>query len=211
MNFLTDQMQHLNQLYIDIIEKIRLFMKYSDKLMKLHEMSDWIRWCIAVFGIAVVFAALWIVMTGHRNPNGKFIRKIRHSVWISAKTFLAQWIVEEHRTARGDCVGYKYCDTSGCYVIRTWKGFGPVRWEKNCYVGQSSHILNRVHNHMTGKGNGDIYHDIREGRHVKVRFVKAPERSLNELEIRLIARYHAESSYNKTAGGGAKRKKWPFG
>lgn len=145
----------------------------------------------------------------HRSQVNYFLKKdIERSRWIPLKRFERDWILEEHRNNTGESIGYKYCDCSGCYVIKTWKGIGPIRWNRECYVGQSSHMLGRVHNHVTGFGNGKVYSDVRQGTHCKIRFIQAPEHSLNKLEKQLIERYKGTESYNRTSGGGAKRRRF---
>lgn len=72
------------------------------------------------------------------------------------------------------------------------------------YVGQGKQVLNRVNNHFTGKGNGDVYADYKYGDIFSIKMI-ALENSrfdtLNELERHAIARYNAFSKgYNKTRG-----------
>lgn len=72
------------------------------------------------------------------------------------------------------------------------------------YVGQAQKILDRVNNHFTGKGNGDVYADYKYGDQFAIKMI-ALEGSgfstLNELERCTIEKYKAFSSgYNKTRG-----------
>ena len=72
------------------------------------------------------------------------------------------------------------------------------------YVGQATKILDRVNNHFTGKGNGDVYADYKYGDSFTIKMI-ALENSgfdnLNDLERNTIARYNSFSrGYNKTRG-----------
>ena len=72
------------------------------------------------------------------------------------------------------------------------------------YVGQGKQVLNRVNNHFTGKGNGDVYADYKYGDIFYIKMIALENskfNSLNELERNTIARYNAFSKgYNKTRG-----------
>jgi hypothetical protein len=108
----------------------------------------------------------------------------------------------------GNRDGFKYQDGSGCYVITIYRK--PVKnnsWKtyENVYVGQSTNVYQRVHNHFNGKGNGDVYADIKCGKWVYVSFVRCEEYELNDMEIKLIFIFNATESYNKTRGGSAIR------
>lgn len=80
-----------------------------------------------------------------------------------------------------------------------WDDFEEV------YVGQSENMCQRIHMHLTGKGNGDVYADMRSGKHVYVQFSPCEDEEMNELEKMLIIAYNAKASYNKTHGGGTIR------
>lgn len=72
------------------------------------------------------------------------------------------------------------------------------------YVGQAQKVLDRVNNHFTGKGNGDVYADFKYGNKFTIKMI-ALEGSgfstLNDLERHAIAKYNAFSrGYNKTRG-----------
>jgi len=72
------------------------------------------------------------------------------------------------------------------------------------YVGQSIQIMDRVHSHFTGKGNGDVYADYKYGNSFVIKLIRLESRgygTLDELERECIARYDAYSrGYNKTRG-----------
>lgn len=72
------------------------------------------------------------------------------------------------------------------------------------YVGQGQNVVQRVNNHLTGKGNGDVYADYKYGDIFVIRMVEyalSGTKSLNELERLVIAAYDAYATgYNKTRG-----------
>jgi len=76
---------------------------------------------------------------------------------------------------------------------------------ENIYVGQSVNVCKRVHTHFNGKGNGDVYADIKYGKKVYVRIVPCGKERLNIVEKELIRAFNATNSYNNTQGGGKKR------
>lgn len=150
--------------------------------------------------MAVIFMAVWIV--GSLFSNGKNNEKLRKKVlkgqFISLNDFNKNWIIR-----RGE-IGYKYLDTPGCYVILIFDK--PVKKKKfsnyrNVYIGQSIHVMSRVQQHFTGHGNGDVYADIKYGKHVYVQIIPCKAKSLNATEIDLIEAFDATRSYNRTKGG----------
>lgn len=72
------------------------------------------------------------------------------------------------------------------------------------YVGQSVKVINRVGQHLTGHGSGDVYADFKYGDEFEVSTVSLAESgygSLNDIERDTIAAYDAYNhGYNRTAG-----------
>ena len=72
------------------------------------------------------------------------------------------------------------------------------------YVGQGKKIFQRVNNHFTGHGNGDVYADYKYGNYFTIKMIALEGsgfRTLNELERNTIKTYNAFSKgYNKTRG-----------
>ena len=124
----------------------------------------------------------------------------------SMKRFENLWI-EDRKTKKG----LIYRDKPGCYVILIYR-FPPVlpgsAGYSNVYVGQSLEVYHRVHNHLNRKGNGDVYADVRDGKHIEIEVYPCRKDKLNEMEIQLIRKYDAEEYYNRTAGGAAKRRRF---
>lgn len=88
-------------------------------------------------------------------------------------------------------------DFTGCYILHN-------ATKDIYYVGQAVSVLQRVAQHLTGHGNGDVYADYKYGDIFTVKAVKLSQSgydSLNELERDLIAAYDAyENGYNRTHG-----------
>lgn len=88
-------------------------------------------------------------------------------------------------------------DFAGIYIL--------FNHTKNMYyVGQGKKVFQRVNNHFTGHGNGDVYADYKYGDNFTIKMI-ALENSgfstLNELERNAIMTYGAYSrGYNKTRG-----------
>ena len=104
-------------------------------------------------------------------------------------------------------MGYKYNDVSGCYVIQIFSN-PPTDEEQqyeNVYIGQSVRAFERVRNHLTGHGNGDVYADAKYGKYIRIQIVPCEKNMLNNLEKDLISAFSATDSYNKTRGGGKRR------
>lgn len=72
------------------------------------------------------------------------------------------------------------------------------------YVGQAKEVLNRVNNHFTGSGNGDVYADYKYGDKFIISIIALDMSgydNLNDLERDTISVYDAyNKGYNKTRG-----------
>ena len=72
------------------------------------------------------------------------------------------------------------------------------------YVGQGKKVFQRVYNHFTGHGNGDVYADYKYGDHFTISMLsltKSGYNSLNDLEREMIYAYDAYTKgYNRTRG-----------
>ena len=163
--------------------------------------------------IVIFFVTIFIkiVYEIYRNINIKKTNKrIRASIhsnkFIYYKDFEEYWIL--HKKGNKGVSGYKYNDQPGCYVILIFNRpvtDGNYYNYDDIYIGQSVKVCNRIHQHFNGKGNGDIYGDIKYGKHVYVQFITCPKEEMNSLEKKLIRAFNATSSYNKTKGGGTRR------
>lgn len=88
-------------------------------------------------------------------------------------------------------------DFTGCYILHN------VTKDKY-YVGQGKSVLQRVKQHLTGHGNGDVYADYKFGDTFTVKTISLAQsgyNSLNALERDLIASHNAYTKgYNRTRG-----------
>lgn len=93
-------------------------------------------------------------------------------------------------------ISTKY-DFAGVYIL--------YNHTKNMYyVGQGKKVFQRVNNHFTGHGNGDVYADYKYGDEFTIKMIALENsgfNTLNELERNTIKTYDAYSKgYNKTRG-----------
>ncbi len=167
-------------------------------------------WVFLYFLLLTLFAALVVYLSRSRERTVQ--RNVRGSRILSSEQFEKNWIISEKSQK-----GYKYEVFSGCYVIFVFEHpvtNGNYRRFDDIYIGQSVNVTRRVHGHFTGKGNGDVYADIKYGRSVYVELVPCDREDMNETEKALIEVFHATESYNATQGGGmdrtSKRFHWPW-
>lgn len=157
----------------------------------------------AVMIIAVAVVLLIICLSVRNTVNSRIKRKLKHGSLIYYQDFERDWIKEKGSS------GYKYNDTPGCYVITLYDHkligrHGYMNYD-NIYIGQSQNVCQRVHNHLTGKGKGDVYADIKYGLEAYITIIPCKEKKMNEMERQLIEAFNATESYNKTKGGGIER------
>lgn len=169
--------------------------------------DDFIVTILKCSGIAFLFSGpitLFLRIMKTTRPwrkRRKLKKKVQSGKFMTAEEFKKNWIIEKGYT------GLKYDDFSGCYIITIYdkspsKGFKNY---DNIYIGQSENCMHRVFNHITGKGNGDVYADIRAGRKVYISIVPCREKDMNDMEKDLIEAFDYQKAYNKTKGGGQKR------
>ena len=88
-------------------------------------------------------------------------------------------------------------DFAGIYIFTNMD-------DGRCYVGQAHNVISRVNQHLTGKGNGDVYADYVHGAHFEIRMIAlkgSGYHTLDDLERTAIAATGAyERGYNKTRG-----------
>ena len=105
------------------------------------------------------------------------------------------------RSSRYGGRGGKYVSTemdfAGVYILNN-------HTKDMFYVGQAKRVFQRVNNHFTGHGNGDVYADYKYGDYFTIKMINFENsgfESLNELERDAIMTYDAYSNgYNKTSG-----------
>ncbi len=154
-----------------------------------------------IIAIAAVVCVVGILIWQKRK-NDKLRENIQSGKFIEANEFLKEWRCQSGR------VGYKYNDVSGCYVIQIFNDPPTDEDQKyeNVYIGQSVRACERVRNHLTGHGNGDVYADAKYGKYIRIQIVPCKKNMINNLEKDLISAFNATDSYNKTRGGGKRRQ-----
>jgi len=167
-------------------------------------MTDVRQWLLLFGGLVLIFALLMLWLSHRKTRRMK--KAIRDARFLSSDEFERDWILES--AAGGQPEGYKYQEFAGCYVILIFDRpvlTGDYTRYDDIYIGQSVNVTRRVHSHFTGKGNGDVYADLKFGRYAYVQMIPCPREEMNDLERALIDTFHATESYNSTRGGGADR------
>ncbi len=162
--------------------------------------------------LALVFLLVAIILPAFitirsKDRNRRLRKKIERGKYIYWQDFCEDWIIEK-KTGNMSGKGYKYETYPGCYVIKLFDDLildGNYKKYENIYIGQSLNVCQRVHNHLLGKGKGDVYADIKYGYEAYVQIIPCSERDLNKLEKELIECYDATDSYNVTKGGATVR------
>ena len=139
-----------------------------------------------------------LLTTLYNNKKQKEAQSVIYNgKYIEAREFLSRWLEL-----------YKDNDHPGCYVILIFNQKvkdNDYKKYKNAYVGQSVNVLHRVHQHLTGHGNGDVYADFKNGMYLYVQVRLCSEETLNDMERSLISMFDYRKMYNKTRGGGTER------
>ena len=113
---------------------------------------------------------------------------------MPVKRFVENWSMQEPLSS-GD-----YLNFAGCYVIATYgkavkkDDYGEYR---DVYVGQSRSMGRSIHDDIVGKGNPDVYADIKYDQDVYILLFPCQEEQLDRLEESLVVALDADASYNK--------------
>lgn len=152
--------------------------------------------------VTLAFACLFLIPVGtaiwasrHTRRNTRRVRKLASStIELTPREFLKVRMGALEGNGRGPL------EFKGVYVIHNLT-------KDKYYVGQSLRVMQRVNQHLTGHGNGDVYADLKYGDDFTIRtlsLAKSGYRNLNDLERDLIEAYDASvSGYNKTRGNRA--------
>ena len=161
--------------------------------------------------VAVVIACYVTAVVCLRNThlNGRYgLGEIVNNRFVFYKDFEQNWISEWKGNKGID--GYKLRECSGVYVILVFNHyvrFGNFSRYRDVYVGQSLYMYSRVHDHLNGNGNGDVYADVKYNKKVYVKLIPCNKKDMNRIEKKLIERYNDTDSYNTTKGGSTIRDK----
>ena len=129
---------------------------------------------------------------------------------MSSASFMENWDVQSKLQEGSTGEGYlNYC---GCYVIITCDGAvhkDDYSKYREIYVGKSTDMGASIHDDFVGKGNADVYADVKYKQHVYVLLYPCSEDKLDQLEESLITALDADASYNrKSSSWEEKREGW---
>ncbi len=163
---------------------------------------------MVIIPTAIIAAVAVMLRPSEDKKNKRLLKRIDAFVPILCEDFERGWIAGGN--GNGASAGFKYIDAPGCYVITVYDRMitTPESYfdYTDIYIGQSVNMCMRVHSHFTGKGQGNIYADVRAGMYVYVKFIPCRKERMNALERDLISIYNATESYNNTSGGGKRRE-----
>lgn len=115
---------------------------------------------------------------------------------MSAQQFQDNWSSQDKLGEQAN----GYLDYCGCYVIATYPGavrkddYGSFR---DVYVGRSEHMGAAIQDDLAGRGNVDVYADVKFKQHVYVLLYPCNADKLDTLERSLITALDADASYNQ--------------
>lgn len=182
-------------------------MKLYEWLMKAYEDPTSFLALAVTVGIAVTLFLAFMILRALYDFFGGRKARLRHGMYrdfLWYETYMNEWKTKDGKGKNG----YKYTDEPGIYIIlffrhkvlrSRFKGYEEV------YVGQSLTAHKRLFQHLSGFGNGKIYHEIKDGKKAYVKIVPCSKKDLNAYEKTFIELYGAERSFNATKGGAAKR------
>lgn len=115
---------------------------------------------------------------------------------LSVKNFMKNY--EEHAKLSGES-GNEYMDQPGCYIFLVLgKKPGTQLYDyRAVYVGASTGLGKSVRDEIEGRGNVDVYADVKYDQNVHVLFYPCAEDELERMKDSLIIALDADESYNK--------------
>ena len=116
---------------------------------------------------------------------------------MSVDQFLQNWEIQNGLAIQP---GGGYMGFSGCYVIATYAHAvkkGDFSKFRDLYVAKAENIGASIFRDLTGKGNVDVYADVKYKQSVYILVYPCPAEKLDELEASLITALDADRSYNR--------------
>lgn len=115
---------------------------------------------------------------------------------MSAAKFQENWGVQSKVPGAHE----GYLAYSGCYVVITCDS--AVRKDdysryRELFVGKSENIGASIHDDFVGRGNPDVYADVKYKQHVYVLLYPCEKDKIDQLEASLITALDADESYNR--------------
>lgn len=157
---------------------------------------------IILIGIGITAALSVLVIVGickvfsSQAEEEKLKQKIRRSVYgrrfIPRGEFESRWVVNSSAQ-----VGYKYSGVAGCYVIAVYARpvmDGNYAGYSSIYIGQAADLCQQVHDLFNGRGNREVYEDIRNKKYIYVQLLPCAKEKLNEIEDMLHAKFTQPNS-----------------
>ena len=117
---------------------------------------------------------------------------------MPVERFLENW--ELQKTVSG---AEGYLDFAGCYAIATY-GRAVKKDDyseyRDIYVSKSNRMGSSIYDDLSGRGNPDVYADVKYKQDVYVLLFPCEESRLDQLEHSLVVALDADASYNKAKG-----------
>lgn len=154
--------------------------------------SIWLIPIILVPIMLAMFSGMFFLIYKKRN---KVLADVENKLNTS-EVFTINSFIDMYENIKRNNIRLNDVDKPGVYVI--------LNKTKNMnYVGQSKRVLQRINQHITGKGNGDVYADFKYVDDFEVFVIKCDESELDIVEKNLIKKYEAFSKgYNRNRGVG---------
>ena len=118
-------------------------------------------------------------------------------VRLSSEQFLENWATQQTLKEATD---QGYLAYPGCYAVATYDSAvkkGDVGSIRDIFIGQATNLGASIYGDLTGKGNVDVYADVKYKQHVYVLLYPCAPDKLDALESSLITALDADESYNK--------------
>lgn len=114
---------------------------------------------------------------------------------LTASQFLKN--KSEHNLLTGN--ENSYLNNSGCYIFLTLKKTNSKNLAnyQEVYVGSSLNMGSSIEDEIIGKGNPDVYADIKYKQNVYILFYPCEEADLERMKESLIVALDADESYNQ--------------
>ena len=144
-----------------------------------------------VLGLFIIrIIGLYFKILKSRKIKRQILKLANNSIEMTPKSFME---LRKNAMKKKD----HKCNYSGVYIIYN-------KSKDMYYIGQATRVLDRLNQHFTGHGNGDVYADFKYGDNFSIRTIALKNsncKSLNELERKTIKTYDAYSKgYNRTRG-----------
>lgn len=167
----------------------------------LFQSGLWVIFLILFIIIAIIAISITLTERSLRKEREyqeylrqKIFKLVNNNTEVTPEEFFE---LRKAKVGKNKSIEGKLYNFPGVYVIHN-------QTKNMYYVGQGKKVLDRVNNHFTGKGNGDVYADYKYNDRFEISiipFINSGFSSLNELEKLAIKTYNSYTNgYNKTRG-----------